>query len=110
MENDALFSNIPENAMRKKQHLHKIETQADSKLIIITVIVRTKALSVEQLTMSQCEQDSKECLRTPKKFKDDCLLSATPGFYTFSDRMLRHIESSSTFCISLFLMEISRKF
>ncbi|GBM99452.1 hypothetical protein AVEN_133473-1 [Araneus ventricosus] len=49
MENDALFSNIPETRStgnRKTQHLHKLTIPAYSKSRTITVIARTIALIV----------------------------------------------------------------
>ncbi|GBN63225.1 hypothetical protein AVEN_228026-1 [Araneus ventricosus] len=79
-EIDTLFSNIPENTkhrQQEKQHFHKLATQTDSNSLMKTAI----ALRVKQLTKSQ---DSGEILRTPKTFKDDCLISATPGFLYLS--------------------------
>ncbi|GBM44100.1 hypothetical protein AVEN_242212-1 [Araneus ventricosus] len=64
MGKDALFKYIPETRRKEtKKHLHKVASQADRKSLIITLIARTIALSVEkQLTNQQCKQVSKDII------------------------------------------------
>ncbi|GBN49093.1 hypothetical protein AVEN_250154-1, partial [Araneus ventricosus] len=66
MENDGLFRKTRITGNSKPQHLHKLIIPADSK---------SANNSAQCLTAGQV---SKEILRTPKTFKDDHLISATP--------------------------------
>ncbi|GBL83619.1 hypothetical protein AVEN_196442-1 [Araneus ventricosus] len=69
MENEALFTNVPENKKHRKQEkqlLYKLETKTDSKSVIITVTSVSITLGAYQLTSSHCGQDSKEIQRHSK--------------------------------------------
>ncbi|GBM01501.1 hypothetical protein AVEN_209311-1 [Araneus ventricosus] len=82
MENDALFTKIPENMKPKKQgkqHLHNLTTQTDSKSLIITVTALSVPLGVYLFINSHCGQNSKEIRRRSNTLQSHLLFSAPLG-------------------------------
>ncbi|GBN05399.1 hypothetical protein AVEN_171470-1 [Araneus ventricosus] len=96
MENNASFSNIPENKkhrQQEKQSLHKLATRVESKSLIST------NNSAQRLTAnSQCEQDSKEILRASKTFAVVQQLREYIVFPTGCDVPENHLENSLYLC------------
>ncbi|GBN09499.1 hypothetical protein AVEN_178736-1 [Araneus ventricosus] len=73
MENDALFTFIPEKTKRRKkekQHLYKLASQTGSKSQITTVTVLSIPLGVYQLNSSHCGQNSKDIQDVQAHSKD----------------------------------------